>query len=90
MALGAERGEVLRMVLRQAVVLAAVGAAAGTAGALVMTRRLSEMLFVVSPADPATLGGVALALVVVAIGASLVPAWRAVHVDPLEALRPED
>jgi putative ABC transport system permease protein len=89
MALGAGRRDVLRMVLRQALLLAAAGAAVGTAGALMVTRALSGMLFGVSPTDPATLAAVALLLVMVAAAASVLPAWRAVRIDPVEALRAE-
>jgi putative ABC transport system permease protein len=89
MALGAGRRDVLRMVLRQALLLAAAGAAVGTAGALMVTRALSGMLFGVSPTDPTTLAAVALLLVMVAAAASVLPAWRAVRIDPVEALRAE-
>jgi putative ABC transport system permease protein len=89
MALGAERRDVLKMVLRQAVLFSVLGAALGTVGAFLMTRWLSDMLFQVHPTDPATLAAVALFLVIVAIAASLVPARRATRVDPIVALRYE-
>jgi putative ABC transport system permease protein len=89
MALGAGRRDVLRMVLRQALLLSAIGAVAGAAGAFAMTRWLRDMLFQVDPADPLTLAAVALFLVIVAIGASIVPARRATRIDPMIALRYE-
>jgi putative ABC transport system permease protein len=89
MALGAERRDVLRMVLRQAFMLSVVGAVVGIAGAFLMTRWLSDMLFQVQPADPITLGTVAIFLMAVAIAASLLPARRATRIDPMIALRYE-
>jgi putative ABC transport system permease protein len=89
MALGAERRDVLKMVLRQALLLSAVGAVLGTVFAFAMTRWLGEMLFQVNPTDPVTLAAVALFLVIVAVAASLVPARRATLIDPMIALRYE-
>ena len=89
MALGAERRDVLNMVLRQALLLSVIGAVVGLIAAFLMTRWLSDMLFQVQPADPLTLGSVALFLVTVAIVASLVPARRATRIDPMIALRYE-
>ena len=89
MALGAERRDVLNMVLRNALFLSALGAVVGTAGAFALTRLLAGMLFQVNPADPVTLGAVALFLIVVAIIASTIPAHRATKIDPMIALRYE-
>ncbi len=89
LALGAERRDVLNMVLRNALFLSALGAVVGTAGAFALTRLLAGMLFQVNPADPVTLGAVALFLIVVAIIASTIPAHRATKIDPMIALRYE-
>jgi len=87
MALGAQRSQVLRMVVRQGVVLALVGIAVGAVAALGATRVLSEMLFGIGPHDPVTFLGVAILLGVSAVVASVVPALRATRVDPLVAMR---
>jgi len=89
MALGAERGQVVRQVLREGVGLAAIGIALGTASALGATRLLKTLLYGVKPADPGTYGFVATLLVVVAIAAAYLPARRAASVDPMAALRYE-
>jgi predicted lysophospholipase L1 biosynthesis ABC-type transport system permease subunit len=89
MALGAQAGNVVRGVLRSALVLAGVGVALGVVGALGVTRFLRSFLFDVSPTDPVTLGAVAVLLVVVTMLASWVPARRAASVDPISALRSE-
>jgi predicted permease len=89
MAMGAEKGTVTRMVLRQAGGLALVGVAVGLAAALGLTRLMASLLFGVSPFDPLTFGGVAVALSLIALLASWIPAHRAASVDPTEALRAE-
>ncbi|MEW5984067.1 MAG: ABC transporter permease [Acidobacteriota bacterium] len=88
-ALGAQRGAVLGMVIRRALGLTAIGAAAGLAGALALTRLMRSLLFQVTPSDPTTHGTVVVVLVAVALVASLIPAWRAMRVDPVVALRQE-
>ena len=86
-ALGARRGDVVRMVLRRTLRLVVPGVAIGIIGALAVTRVLSSFLFAVKPNDPATFAAVALLLAGVAVLAGLVPAHRASRVDPLVALR---
>jgi ABC-type antimicrobial peptide transport system permease subunit len=75
------------MVLRRGVGIAAVGVAVGLALAAVAANRAVDLLYGVSPHDPLTLGGVAAALVVAALAASLVPGWRAARIDPAASLR---
>ena len=87
MALGARQGQVLGMVVGQAVLLALAGVGAGGAGALLLTRLLSGFLFEVRPADPATFACVAALLAGIAVLASYLPARRASRVDPVIALR---
>ena len=89
MALGASPGDVSRLVLRQAMVLASTGLALGLAGAIAATRLLSSVLFEVKPSDPATYAAVAASVAIVALAASYIPARRASQVDPLVALRQE-
>ncbi len=89
MALGAQRRGVVGMMLRDALMLAAVGLAAGLLGALWVTRLIANLLFGVTPADPLTFAVVSVFLMAVAAGASVLPAWRAARVDPLVALRSE-
>ena len=89
MALGAARGNVLGLVLRQGMTLVLIGLALGIAGAFAVTRFLESQLFGVDPTDPATFTLVAVTLASVALVATLVPALRATRVDPLVALRQE-
>jgi predicted permease len=89
MALGAERRDVLRLVVGQGITLALIGTIAGVAVALVLTRFLSSLLFNVKPADPATFTAIAVLLALVALAASYIPARRATYVDPMVALRYE-
>ncbi|HUH61637.1 MAG TPA: ABC transporter permease, partial [Terracidiphilus sp.] len=92
MALGAERSDVFRMVIGQGLLLAVVGLAIGAACAMMLARVLtsaSEMLYGVRASDPATLVGVSLALAFTAVLACLVPALRAMSIDPMTALRYE-
>ncbi len=87
MALGAEQGSVLSMVVGQALRLAVIGTGVGLAGALGLTHFLSSLLFSVRPTDPLTFSVVAFVLVAVSALASFLPARRAAKVDPLVALR---
>ena len=88
-ALGAQRSDVLRMVVRQGITLALIGVGLGVAGALGATRVVASLLYNVTPSDPISFGGVALFLTLVALLASYLPARRATTVDPIVALRIE-
>jgi len=89
MALGAAAGDVLGLVLRQAVRLSVIAVAAGLIGSALLSRGLASLLYGVRPIDPATFAGVAILLVAVASLAAWVPARRAARVDPIAALRNE-
>ena len=89
MALGAQQGDVLRMVIRDGVFMAGTGIAVGIGGALALTRPLRSLLFEITPTDPATYSAVTVMLVVVALAACYIPARRAMCVDPMVALRHE-
>jgi putative ABC transport system permease protein len=89
MALGARRQEVLLLIVGQCARLASLGVAIGLAGALLLTRLMSSLLYGVGAADPATYASVAILLVVVALAASYLPARRAMRMDPAIALRHE-
>jgi putative ABC transport system permease protein len=86
-ALGASRGGLLRLVVRQGLALTGAGLAAGTLGALALSRFLDRLLFGVGARDPVTFAAVVLVLLAVALAACWAPAWRATRVSPLEALR---
>ncbi len=88
-ALGAERNDVLKLVVGQGAKLTMVGVAIGTAGALALTRSLASILYGVKPTDPLTFVLVPLLLIAVALLASYIPARRATKVDPMVALRYE-
>jgi putative ABC transport system permease protein len=89
MALGAESGHVLRLVLREGLVPVAFGIVAGLAGAALLTGVMSTLLFEVSAFDPLTFASVSALLAIVAAAACYLPARRATMVDPLTALRNE-
>jgi len=88
-ALGADRGTVLRLIIGEGLLLAGIGIAIGLAGAGMLTGTLRTMLFEVSPLDPAVIALTCLGITIVTIAASYVPARRAIRVDPMHALRAE-
>jgi len=89
MAMGAQRADVLRLVVGEGMKLALIGAFLGLCGALALTRLLKTLLFGVSATDPLTFIAIAAALIIVALLACWIPAQRATKVDPLTALRHE-
>ncbi|MGH9860474.1 MAG: FtsX-like permease family protein, partial [Candidatus Acidiferrales bacterium] len=89
MALGAQPGDVARMIVREGARLALAGIAIGLLGALWLARLLENLLYGVTASDPLTLAGVSLLLAMVALAACWIPARRAMRVDPMIALRHE-
>jgi putative ABC transport system permease protein len=89
MALGARRMDVLKMVMKQGIGLAIGGVAVGLVASLGVTRVVRSLMDGMTPANPLTLVVVAMLMIGVALVASLLPAWRAMRVDPVIALRHE-
>ncbi len=89
MALGAQRRDILNLVLGKGMRLTLLGIGTGLVAAFGLTRLMDTLLFGVSPTDPFTLSAVALLLALVAFAACYVPAIRAVRIDPMQALRTE-
>jgi len=87
MALGAHGRSVIRLIVRDAMVLVGCGVAAGLSLSLLLSRAMTTMLFAIAPRDPATYATVSVTLAVVALFASWLPARRATRVDPIVALR---
>jgi ABC-type antimicrobial peptide transport system permease subunit len=89
LALGASRGDVPVLIVRQALLLALLGSVIGMVGALSLSRLMASQLYGVRPTDPATFVAVAALLMIVSLAASYFPARRAMRVDPILALRYE-
>jgi predicted permease len=89
MALGAERKDVLRLVLRHGLALAAIGAGIGLGASFAAMRLLSTMLYGIRPTDPLTFAGSSALVILVALAASWIPARRAASIDPMQSLRTE-
>ena len=89
MALGAQKSDVLGLIIHGGLRLTLLGVAIGLAGAFALTRSLSNLLYSVEVTDPATFLGVAVGVTGVALLACWLPAWRASRVDPMVALRNE-
>jgi len=88
-ALGAQPGNIIGLVVRQGMELAGIGVALGLIGAAALTRVMASMLFGTSATDAVTFAAVPVLLIAVAFAATAIPAWRATHVDPMVALREE-
>lgn len=88
-AMGAQRGDILKIAVGEGALIVVYGLAPGLAGSLVLTRFLQTMLFDVKPTDPITFAGISALLAAAALAACFVPARRAARVDPLVALRHE-
>ena len=89
LALGAQRQDVLRLVMRESMVLVAAGVAIGIGSAIAASRLVSNLLFGLAPTDPMTMAGAITAMVLVSVVAAYVPARRASAIDPLAALHYE-
>jgi len=87
LALGAQPGQVVGLVLRSGLRLVLAGIVVGLVGALLATRFMANFLFGIRPADPLSFGAVALILIAVGLAACLWPAWRAARIDPACSLR---
>jgi putative ABC transport system permease protein len=88
-AMGAAASDIVELVLRRGVTLVAIGIVLGLAGAFGATRLIKELLYDTAPTDPITFVAVSLLFGLVAVGACLIPAWRALRVDPATALQAE-
>ena len=86
MALGSSVGDVFRLVLTEGVKMIGIGLVAGLAGAFFVARLMTNMLFGITPLDPMVIGAMTFTLVVVALVASVIPAWRATTIDPIVVL----
>ena len=89
LALGAQRGTILKMVLHRGLRLVAAGAGLGVVSALIVSHLMAGLLYGVSPTDLPTFAGVTLVLATVALAASYIPALRAMHLDPITPLHSE-
>ena len=86
-ALGAARASIVGLVLREALIITAIGLSLGAAGAIILGRYAAPLLFDLAAGSPVAVGGVAMVMLVTAVGAGLLPALRAARVDPASALR---
>lgn len=86
-ALGAQPGDIVRLVVGQGIVAAAIGILLGLLGAMALTRLIANMLFAVDPLDAVTFAAVSGVMLTTALAACWLPAWRATRVDPLVSLR---
>jgi ABC-type antimicrobial peptide transport system permease subunit len=87
LAMGAQRGDVLRLVLKRGMGLAAIGVARGLGLSTFLTRFIATLLYGVQPIDGLTFAGVSMVLLSVALAASMAPAYRAAQTDPMNTLR---
>jgi len=87
LALGAGVGKVLRQVLGESTRTVAIGVLVGIAGSLALGRLIASLLYDIAPNDPSTMLAVGALLLAISVFAALIPAWRAMHVDPVETLR---
>jgi ABC-type antimicrobial peptide transport system permease subunit len=87
MALGADRGNLVRLIMSNGLALTVAGVVVGAAAALGLTRLMGAMLYNESPRDPAVFGSAFLVMIVAALAACFLPAWRATQTDPVRALR---
>jgi putative ABC transport system permease protein len=89
MALGANRSQIVKQIVRQGLSLTAAGIVLGIAGSLAAARLMSGLLYETSASDPWVLSAATVVFVLVALGASVVPAWRASRVDPMVSMKME-
>jgi putative ABC transport system permease protein len=87
MALGADAGNLVRLIMSNGLALTVAGVVAGAAAALGLTRLMGTLLYKVSPRDPAVFGSAFLVMIIAATAACFLPAWRATRTDPVRALR---
>ena len=87
--MGAQRRDVVRLILGRGLMLTLCGVGSGSVLALILSRQMKKMIYGVSPSDPVTFLGVAVLLITIALLACYVPARRAMRVDPMTALRYE-
>jgi ABC-type antimicrobial peptide transport system permease subunit len=86
-AIGAQRGDILRMVMAQALRLSLAGIGVGVMASAILTRLIAKMLYQTSATDPATYLAISILFLAIALAASYLPAWRATRIDPMAALR---
>jgi ABC-type antimicrobial peptide transport system permease subunit len=86
-ALGAQQSDILKLVLKQGLILTTIGGVIGIVAALALTRLMTTFLFGIKPTDPLTFASISILFLVVAQLATLIPAWRATRIDPMSALR---